>query len=192
MASLQVLLLGVKRSIEPSDLLGGLTGESIIPDVTISEFHSDEVTVTTHPVDTGAQISDHAYKQPATVVCSFGWSNSSRLLNSVLDGSIFRGLESANDVYKRLLKMQEERQQLKLSTGKRVYDNVIITKIQTTTTVDTENAAIIEVTFQEILLATTRTVALASIQQDISRTGGVVDQGNKSATQAQKTLLRIN
>lgn len=88
--------------------------------------------------------------------------------------------------------MQEERQQLKLSTGKRVYDNVIITKIQTTTTVDTENAAIIEVTFQEILLATTRTVALASIQQDISRTGGVVDQGNKSATQAQKTLLRIN
>lgn len=192
MASLQALLLGVKRSIEPSDLLGGLTGESIIPDVTISEFHSDEVTVTTHPVDTGAQISDHAYKQPATVVCSFGWSNSSRLLNSVLDGSIFRGLESANDVYKRLLKMQEERQQLKLSTGKRVYDNVIITKIQTTTTVDTESAAIIEVTFQEILLATTRTVALASIQQDISRTGGVVDQGNKSATQAQKTLLRIN
>nr|DAE00623.1 MAG TPA: hypothetical protein [Myoviridae sp. ctakU3] len=192
MASLQALLLGVKRSIEPSDLLGGLTGESIIPDVTISEFHSDEVTVTTHPVDTGAQISDHAYKQPATVVCSFGWSNSSRLLNSVLDSSIFRGLESANDVYKRLLKMQEERQQLKLSTGKRVYDNVIITKIQTTTTVDTENAAIIEVTFQEILLATTRTVALASIQQDISRTGGVVDQGNKSATQAQKTLLRIN
>ena len=192
MASLQALLLGVKRSIEPSDLLGGLTGESIIPDVTISEFHSDEVTVTTHPVDTCAQISDHAYKQPATVVCSFGWSNSSRLLNSVLDGSIFRGLESANDVYKRLLKMQEERQQLKLSTGKRVYDNVIITKIQTTTTVDTENAAIIEVTFQEILLATTRTVALASIQQDISRTGGVVDQGNKSATQAQKTLLRIN
>lgn len=192
MASLQALLLGVKRSIEPSDLLGGLTGESIIPDVTISEFHSDEVTVTTHPVDTGAQISDHAYKQPATVVCSFGWSNSSRLLNSVLDGSIFRGLESANDVYKRLLKMQEERQQLKLSTGKRVYDNVIITKIQTTTTVNTENAAIIEVTFQEILLATTRTVALASIQQDISRTGGVVDQGNKSATQAQKTLLRIN
>lgn len=192
MASLQALLLGVKRSIEPSDLLGGLTGESIIPDVTISEFHSDEVTVTTHPVDTGAQISDHAYKQPATVVCSFGWSNSSRLLNSVLDGSIFRGLESANDVYKRLLKMQEERQQLKLSTGKRVYDNVIITKIQTTTTVDTENAAIIEVTFQEILLATTRTVALASIQQDISRTGGAVDQGNKSATQAQKTLLRIN
>ena len=192
MASLQALLLGVKRSIETSDLLGGLTGESIIPDVTISEFHSDEVTVTTHPVDTGAQISDHAYKQPATVVCSFGWSNSSRLLNSVLDGSIFRGLESANDVYKRLLKMQEERQQLKLSTGKRVYDNVIITKIQTTTTVDTENAAIIEVTFQEILLATTRTVALASIQQDISRTGGVVDQGNKSATQAQKTLLRIN
>ena len=192
MASLQALLLGVKRSIEQRDILGGLTGESIIPDVTISEFHSDEVTVTTHPVDTGAQISDHAYKQPATVVCSFGWSNSSRLLNSVLDGSIFRGLESANDVYKRLLKMQEERQQLKLSTGKRVYDNVIITKIQTTTTVDTENAAIIEVTFQEILLATTRTVALASIQQDISRTGGVVDQGNKSATQAQKTLLRIN
>lgn len=177
MASLQALLFGTKRSIEASDLSGVLTGEAIIPDVTISETHADEVTVTSHPIDTGAQISDHAFKQPATVVCSFGWSDSSRLINSVLDGSILRGVESVNDVYKRLLALQASRQPLKLSTGKRVYNNVIITKIQTTTTVDTESAAIIEITFQELLLATTKTVSLASVQKDPSQTGGVDDKG---------------
>lgn len=70
MPSLEALLLGTKRSIEPTNLEGQVTGEAIIPDVTIAETHSDEVVVTTHPVDTGAQIADHAYRQPASVINS--------------------------------------------------------------------------------------------------------------------------
>ena len=185
MPSLQALLLGRKRSIESNSLSGLLSGESIIPDVVISEMHTDEVVVTQHPVDVGAQVTDHAYRQPATVICTFGWSDSSRMINSLLDGSIFRGAYSVEDVYKTLLKMQEARQPLKLSTGKRKYDNVIITKLQTSTTADTENSAIIEVTFQEVILARSQTVYYADMMKDPSATQGVTDRGDQHASVAQ-------
>lgn len=189
MPSLEALLLGTKRSIEPTSLDGQLTGEAIIPDVTISEMHSDEVAVTAHPVDVGAQINDHAYRQPALVVCSFGWSDSSRLVNSLFDGSLFKGMETVKDVYEKLLTLKDARQPVKLSTSKRVYENVLITKLQTTTTIDTENSAIIEITFQEILVARARTVTLAAVRQaDASRTAGTKNGGQRNATTAQLDL----
>lgn len=189
--TLEALLLGVKRSIEVSDLNGKLTGEAIIPDVAISEMHSDEVTVTTHPVDTGAQISDHAIRQPAVVICTFGWSNSSRLINSVLDGSIFKGLETVKDVYQKLLEIKDSRQPVKLSTAKRVYDTVLITKIETTTTVDTENAAVIEVTFEEILTANARTETLEAIKQkNPEQTASVKNMGQKNAVPSAAVQLQ--
>lgn len=181
MPSLQALIFGRKRSIETKTLDGALSGEAIIPDVIISEMHTDEVVVTQHPVDVGAQVTDHAYRQPATVICTFGWSESSRTINSLFDGSFFRGAQTIDDIYKLLLKLKDERQPLKLSTGKRTYDTVIITKIQTSTTADTETSAIIEVTFQELILARSKTVYLASIQKDPSKTGGESDRGDQYA-----------
>jgi soluble lytic murein transglycosylase-like protein len=44
----------------------------IIPDVVVSEKHSDTLEITEHPVETGAAISDHAYKRPSEVVMEVG------------------------------------------------------------------------------------------------------------------------
>lgn len=158
--SLEALLLGRSRSIEPID-----GGDAIIPDVVISEVHDDEVTVTQHPVDTGAAISDHAIVQPASVTCVFGWSDSSRALNALMDGSILRGMQTSKDVYERLVELKNARALLKLSTGKRTYPNVLITKLKVSTTADTESAAIIEVTFQEVFVVEAQTVSLAAVRQ---------------------------
>jgi len=194
MPSLEALIMGTKRAIEPVSLNGTPAGEAIIPDVTISEMHSDEVTVTQHPVDTGANIADHAYRQPATVVCTFGWSDSSRLINSLMSGgtgavgSLLKGKGSVEDVYKTLLELKDKRTTLKLSTAKRVYPCVIITRI-TTTTVDSENAAVIEITFQEILVAQAKTVTLASVQQKKpEKTASVKNGGQRYGTPAQQLL----
>lgn len=157
--SLEALLLGRSRGITPSG------GDAIIPDVVISETHDDDVTVTQHPVDTGAPISDHAFAQPAIVTCVFGWSDSSRLINSALDGSILKGMQTTKDVYDKLLELKNARMPLHLSTGKRKYDCVLITRLKVTTTSETESAAIIEITFQEILLAEAKTVSLSATKQ---------------------------
>lgn len=175
--SLEALLLGRSRSIEPIE-----GGDAIVPDVTISEVHDDEVTVTQHPVDTGAAISDHAIVQPASVTCVFGWSDSSRALNSALDGSILKGMQTSKDVYDRLVELKNQRALLRLSTGKRKYPSVVITKLKVSTTVDTESAAVIEVTFQEVFLVEAKTVSLAAIRQKNPRkTASKTSGGSRSA-----------
>ena len=158
--SLESLLLGRSRSIE--EMSGG---EAIIPDVVISESHTDTVMVTSHPVDTGADISDHAVVEASVVTCTFAWSDSSRLINSALDRSILQGLETTKDVYQKLLELKDARHPLRVSTGKRTYENMIITSLSTTSTVDTESAAIIEITFQEIFMAQAQTVSLSALKQ---------------------------
>ena len=173
--SLESLLLGRSRSIQPM-----ADGDAIIPDVVISEMHSDQVTVTNHPVDTGADLSDHAIIQPTTVTCTFAWSDSSRAINSALDGSILQGLETTKDVYEKLLSLMRARQPLRLSTGKRVYENMIITALKTTSSVETESAAIIEITFQEVFMARAQTVSLSRIKQkNAGRTGGKANRGSQ-------------
>ena len=74
--SLEALLLGRSRSISP---MSG--GDAVIPDVVISEMHADQVSVTSHPIDTGADVSDHAIMQASVVTCVFGWSDSSRAVS---------------------------------------------------------------------------------------------------------------
>jgi hypothetical protein len=60
-----------------SILLRGLRKiDTIIPDVTIEENHSDRVTVTQHPIATGTPVSDHVYRLPSTVTMRLGWTNS--------------------------------------------------------------------------------------------------------------------
>ena len=172
--SIEALVFGRSRSVSTK------SGDTIVPDVVISEMHDDDVVVTTHPVDVGAQIADHAYRQPAIVTCVFGWSDSSRLLNSALDGSILKGVRTTRDVYEKLLEIKDRRMPLYLSTGKRKYPNVLITKMKTTTSVDTESAAIIEITFQEILIADAKTTTLQALKQrDAKRTASTRQAGHK-------------
>jgi len=48
----------------------------IIAQAVIEEKHHDELEITDHPVQQGAMIADHAYKRPAELTLSLGWSNS--------------------------------------------------------------------------------------------------------------------
>ena len=190
MPSLESLLFGVKRSIVPTSTGGTTEQNGIIPDVTISEMHSDEIEMTEHPVDTGANISDHAFKKPSECVCTFGWSDNSRAVNALLDGSIFKGIETIKDIYNKLLEIQESRLPVKLTTAKRNYPLMLIQKLQTTTSKDTKNALLIEVTFRELIVAQAKTVTLASIRQKNPRkTSGTTTRGSVNTT-AQQKLLR--
>lgn len=172
--SIEALIFGKERSIA-----------GIVPDVVISEMHSDEVVVTEYPVDSGSPMADHAYKKPADLTLSFGWSDSSMLLNSVLSGSILKGISSTKDIYEKFLELMNARQRIDVSTGKRKYKNMLITSLRTTSTVDTENALILEIGLREILTTEARTVALRPEQtRNASRSTSVTDGGTRSVTNA--------
>nr|DAQ83303.1 MAG TPA: hypothetical protein [Caudoviricetes sp.] len=184
--SLEAYLLGRERSIMVLETKGGgAASTSIIPDVVVSEEHSDEVILTRHPVDRSAPVSDHAYKLPATVTCVFAWSDSSRLINSIMNASILKGLQTTKDVYKKFQELMTKRQLLRLCTGKRVYENVLLTKMSTTSTADTESSLVLELTFEEVNLVTiAETTLSAATQKDASRTASTSNGGTRSGVPA--------
>ena len=145
-------------SIRQGRSIGGL-----IPDVVIEESHRDELTITEHPVEQGAAISDHAFKQPAEVTARYGWSNSAATLAGGIAGVL--GVTDAaapdvSEVYQTLLALQESREPFDLITGKRVYADMLIRSLQLHTDATSENALMVTVTMRQVIIVQTRTTNL--------------------------------
>ena len=167
--------------------MSGRSIGGIIPDVVIEEHHVDTLTITDHPVEQGAAITDHAYKNPAEVTMRVAWSNSKSLSNSIVSGSLFKGqISTATDLYRQLLDLQGKRQVFDLVTGKRTYNNMLIKSLAVTTDHDSENALIVTAVLREIIVVQTDSVELkpADVHADPQDTGAVQNAGNKQPVKA--------
>jgi hypothetical protein len=144
-----------------------------VADVTVREEHEDELVVTENPVEEGAAITDHAFKQPARLVVEIGYSNSS--LQSQGDSNY------VNDMYDQFLQLQSSRQPFDVITGKRQYTNMLITMLQTITDEKTENALLLTVKMREIILVNTQTVSVppAGNMASPPDTGATVQTGQQ-------------
>lgn len=123
-----------------------------VADVTIREEHEDELVVTENPVEQGAAITDHSFKQPARLTIDIGYSNSST--QSEGDPNYI------NDMYANFLQLQASRQPFDVITGKRQYSNMLITMLHTITDEKTENSLILTVKMKEVILVNTQTVSV--------------------------------
>lgn len=152
---------------------------SFTAQVTVSEAHNDEVTVTDHPVEQGAPITDHAYKNPAALTVVAGWSNSGR-------GGAVQGRAYVQDVYERLLKLQADREPFDVTTGKRKYSNMVIVSLSTTTEADTENVLIVSVGLREVIIVRTQAVTVPprEVQAEPAKTAETTNAGTKQAVPA--------
>jgi hypothetical protein len=159
-------LLGNQRKID-----------TIVPDVVITEHHVDRMQITQHPVIKGAPVSDHAFMLPKTVTMQCGFSNSN-VLQAAMSGfssgggfsDIGGGLLGAGtgllgsfteqrvkDIYDKLRAIQEKATKtggstIKVMTGKRSYENMMISEISVTTDRHSEFALFITVSMQEIIM----------------------------------------
>lgn len=114
--------------LRPLRSLGGLSF-----DVVVSEEHEDTLTIAKHPVEQGANISDHAYRNPCKVVIR-GASSESTYGLPVWD-------PYNATLYNALLALQNAREPFDIVTGKRKYGNMLLEKLTVTTTPDSEHAA---------------------------------------------------
>lgn len=163
----------------------------MIPDVVVSEKHSDTLQITEHPVERPTTsgsgiISDHAYKMPSEVTMECGFSGAGSLLD-VFDTRAYgistplNGM-SPKDVYKAFLDMQNKRELLDVVTGKRTYNNMLIRAIEVTTDRTTENVLSVTLTLREIILTSTQKIQVAAkenMAEGVS-TAPVKDMGTKS------------
>lgn len=141
---------------------------SIIPDVVVEETYEDRLAITQHPVESGATVSDHAYMQPRAVEMRIGWSDSSA-----------KSTAASRDSYDALLALQKERKPFTVFTGKRIFENMLVSGVTVTNDHKTKHAVIASVRLQEVILVETKKSSGSQAQPD--KTAGVKSAGQVQA-----------
>ncbi|MCX2699261.1 phage baseplate protein [Ochrobactrum chromiisoli] len=143
---------------------------TVFPDVTLQEIGRDDMVVTDHPVEMGAPISDHAFKRPVAVELRYAWSNSTAGYVGYVQ-----------EVYEALLALQNSRQPFDISTGKRLYTNMLITSLTQYTDPENEYGLLVACECREVIIAETQTVKGVNQkdQKTPSATAGVQSTGPK-------------
>lgn len=156
---------------------------TVIPDVVITERHSDMLEITEHPVEMGAPISDHAFKRPSEIVMEVGFSGGGAILDFSLLQSITPSIsKSPKQLYQDLLDLQEQRTPIDVITGKRAYKNMLIRGLEVTTDRHSENVLMATITLREVFISQTQTSTVAD-KQDMAQgvnTSAVKNSGVKN------------
>ncbi len=186
-------------AFRPKRRIGGF-----VATVTLEEDASDELTITRHPVEQGARISDHAIKEPAQVTIRAGWSNATlsglisaagQLLSGGGAGGLF-GSDYVREIYAKLLKLQSDREPFEVVTGKRKYQNMLLRSLRQTTDQTTENVLVVTATFEEIIIVETQaaTLPVAERQAEPEKTDPPQPMGTKQlapAPEANRSALKV-
>lgn len=164
----------------PAALISRRSIGGFIANVTMEEQHTDKLTITRHPVEVGAAITDHAFKEPPSVVIRVGWSNST-----------FEAGGDPNyvaDMYARLLRLQASRELLEVVTGKRAYEQMLVETLAVTTDDATEYALLVTATLQQIIVVETVVTAVAprEAQAEPQKTSSTVDVGTRQVAPAKE------
>jgi hypothetical protein len=176
---------------QESNLLAGTnipTDDStvIVPDCAVDEEGEDVLTITSHPVQAGANIGDHAYKEPASLTLHWSWSNSSSANTGGFGLGTLTGFTGASDyvqqIYNQLLSLQVNGQLLTISTGKRLYTNMLIKSISPRTDFESEYALPCEIMCEELIIANTQVASIPAADQTApQQTQPIENQGTQQA-----------
>lgn len=179
------------------DTTGQPIVNNLVAQVTVEEDHEDEMYITEHPVEQGPPISDHAYKLPVKLRLTLGWSNSPSPSNTGLlfvPGNILAGIAATANAfssspsfvlttYAKLIALQNSAVPITIFTGKRKYSNMLLRRVRTRTTKETENSLIVQCEAQQIIVAVTQLVAAPSqsVQRNPQKTAPTTNNGSVQA-----------
>lgn len=142
--------------------------DAIKVDVIINESANDTLTITKQPVQQGASITDHAYKEPTGFSATINFRDNST--------------KSLSKIYRELLDLQVSRVPFTIITPKRIYRNMLMSSIGQTTDAKTENCLALVISCQEVILVpVTTTQVPRTKQKSPGATGATQNAGKKSA-----------
>ena len=136
-------------------------GNRYLFDAVFSAAHELSLSVTDHPVQSGAAVADHAYLQPETVTLSVGMSDAMTAAGTLAGESGERSVSA----YQKLLELARARRPLTLVTRLETYSNMLIQTVSAEETADSMNALRAEITLKRLNMVQ---VAEVSVQQTAS------------------------
>lgn len=159
-------------------------------DAWLRQYHNSSMTITQHPVESGANISDHCFLNPLRFNFELGVSDSTVKsladlfnLTNYLPGGPSRSINA----YTKLVGLQGTRELLTLTSKYGSYNNVLIDSIDVSDDWTTKNAMKATVSMVQVILADTETFQVSANPQATDQTS----RGNLSPVPALGTWERI-
>lgn len=149
---------------------GNFIGE-IELDVIISESVQTSSTITTNPVENGADVNDHIIINPMTFSMS-GIVSDTKV--GILGGlntieSFTRQTSPSQDAWEELLELQANRVPFTLVTNLKSYDNIVIENLSVTQDKDSSNSLNFTANLKEIIFVGSAVLSAAQFaDQDIA------------------------
>lgn len=138
------------------------TLEAIQFDASVSETHTNSAEITQHPVEEGADISDHIRRLPEELSVNVIITNHPPIILASLRALPISGFgdpaSRAEDAHTFLRTIMQNNQTVGFSTTLRDYTGMAITSMAVERDKDTGNIANINMTMREVIIATTETV----------------------------------
>lgn len=106
--------------------------------------HNNSLTITQHPVETGATITDHSFVNPKRFSFSVGMTD----VVGGLQGSQSRSVNA----YNKLVEMQNSREPLPLVSKYGVFNNILIADVSANDNFQTKLSGRFTITLQEVIL----------------------------------------
>lgn len=152
-----------------------ITERSIGPyvaDVTIEENATDKLAITQHPVENGAPITDHSYMLPAEVSIKVAFA---------------AGQTPLREIYELVRALQSSREPFVIETGKRTYQNMMITSLGQSTDLLTENCLPLTFECREVIMVPLKAAKIPPRKaHKIPKKTAQTEQGGQKQPQAQK------
>jgi len=145
--------------------------------------HSSKLRITEHPVQSGANISDHAFIESSEINMKIGMSD---CMQSIVKGQFTGGWSRSSTAYKVLLELQKLRIPIQILTRLGVYKNMLISVISVTDDATTLNSLIAEVTFKEVFVVQTKTVKISARPQAT----GSTNVGTPESVEPNQSILK--
>lgn len=121
--------------------------------------HVSKLHITEHPVQTGANISDHSYLEPKELTIEVGMTDVAKdIVQGQFSGSWSRSVKA----YEILRELQANRIPMQVLTRLGLYKNMLIETLSVPDDYKSLYGLRATVTMKEVLVATTRTVKLSS------------------------------
>lgn len=153
--------------------IGGLSFDAVL-----KVDHSSKITLTKHPVEGGADITDHAYMEPCELSLEIGMSDAE-------SGRRGGGGSRSVSAFQSLMKMQSRLKPVKVVTRLKTYSNMMISAIMSPDDFTTAHGLRATVLLEEIMTARTKTVKVATRSTADAQKVGQTSAGTKQPVSAQ-------
>lgn len=151
-------------------------------DAVLREEHASALRITEHPVQTGANISDHAFFMPARLVLDIGMNDA---MASFVIGQ-YPVFDKSVNAFQAMLNLQKTRTPLTVVTRLRKYTNMLIEQIFSPVDARTTFGARIILNLKQIITATvgetTVPNSVAENTTDATQKGSVTSSSPSDAT----------